>query len=1186
MSALIFLFSVAVIFSAVLAIEARDADSKLPRRPLGLIGWLTGGNWPAKVGGGLLVVGIGALLRFALINLDFPPSVKLATGVCAAGILGLAATLTRIGSARRAVSLALGGAAFGVAYLTAYSAFALFHYCDSPTGIGLLVLTAVGAGVYAITRGALSLALLAMVGAYLAPAFAIGNPGPATVYGYFAGASLLTLIMVAARGWRPLIHLSFLFSLGGGVFFAWTAKYYNPEHADVMLPALIVLTTLHVLMPIAERRGRGGVWIERLDLVYLLALPVVAGLSALLIAPSHVSLSNELLALSAVWFAVAAYLALMRRDGAVVHAVIGILLAGSAVAARFRDLPWELIALAFTVLALRLAARRSNSARLQSALAGLVPLAGFFHILSSLSSAPAGAVFVNELFLERLIGAGLLMFAGHVCRSIRQSLDTLLWSVGIGWAVIAVGAELLRWDLVSLAVVVHLAFLAAAAFLAVSKSTHRSIPDALVVVVLGVLFSAAWAAVHAPASVSWVSLVAAPLILSWLSIRRAGVEPQTRVGRTLAAMTAPVVAGLWALHAGALAGIHAPQFACCAVVLAALCLVVLGDLAASRCRDWRATAVHLYAYLFALPLAVATTIAIGRSPWAIALELLCLFGLLLLVAREQINAPLPRWVAPACALGAGLVIQTNLLRWFGPPGDLNIADLAHMRFTALVSFVWATLGAVMTLWGRKRVSRPLWIAGAALMVAAAAKFVLVDFGALGQLANILAVIAAGVVFLLVGWLAPMPPAVLPPPTRSDDERLSPNTSGPTHSGLKPTPSAAAALHVGQPRPNYSGGGTTPAAAASAAPSPADPVNEYWERNASRTPPAPSANWHYDRGDRIIWTVVILAIVVLPLGQCGRASHYFGRRNLGGQPIAATPSIATPVPRQAVAPVQTPAPSSAVQQPLPVNPTGHPSDDLAIGAPTTAVPQKAAECDRWAAALPADYVVYSAGAYQAPPLNPNSPAASPFGKFNVTVNAPGRNVVLLLGAYKSAAWDIRWGSTTRIIGVWISGYEPQFVAQLSANRPVLNTSFADRDQCPWFAVASGGAPDGSRAALQVMRHGVDATFPASGGQIDIGTAQTQMNEVQNNIAAISSAKVEIRSAVYASPRNGRAFDVTSQLNSQCSAAPGSCVVNCGNQLAGDPDFGQRKYCKILYQCADRTTQELRIEEGERATLRCQ
>ena len=159
MSALVFISSVAVIFGVVLGDRSTRIGAYPSRRPLGLIGWLTGGNWPAKVGGGLLVVGLGALLRFALLNLDFPPSVKLAAGACATAILAVTAAFMRIGSGRRAVSLALGGAAFGVAYLTAYSAFALFHYCGSPIGIALLALTAVAAGAYAIGRGALSLAL-------------------------------------------------------------------------------------------------------------------------------------------------------------------------------------------------------------------------------------------------------------------------------------------------------------------------------------------------------------------------------------------------------------------------------------------------------------------------------------------------------------------------------------------------------------------------------------------------------------------------------------------------------------------------------------------------------------------------------------------------------------------------------------------------------------------------------------------------------------------------------------------------------------------------------------------------------------------------------------------------------------------------------------------------------------------
>ena len=44
-----------------------------------------------------------------------------------------------------------------------------------------------------------------------------------------------------------------------------------------------------------------------------------------------------------------------------------------------------------------------------------------------------------------------------------------------------------------------------------------------------------------------------------------------------------------------------------------------------------------------------------------------------------------------------------------------------------------------------------------LLVMAALKLVLLDFGSLGQLGNILALIAAGLVFMAVAWFAPMPP---------------------------------------------------------------------------------------------------------------------------------------------------------------------------------------------------------------------------------------------------------------------------------------------------------------------------------------------------------------------------------------------------------------------------------------------
>lgn len=47
--------------------------------------------------------------------------------------------------------------------------------------------------------------------------------------------------------------------------------------------------------------------------------------------------------------------------------------------------------------------------------------------------------------------------------------------------------------------------------------------------------------------------------------------------------------------------------------------------------------------------------------------------------------------------------------------------------------------------------------GTSAPIAAAVKLVIVDFGSLGELGNIVALIAAGLVFLGVAWLAPFPP---------------------------------------------------------------------------------------------------------------------------------------------------------------------------------------------------------------------------------------------------------------------------------------------------------------------------------------------------------------------------------------------------------------------------------------------
>ena len=121
MVTLAFLACLAAIVGIVLAIEADGSLRLRSERSVGLLTWLTSGNWPAKVGGAFIIVGVGALLRYALINIQVDNEIKVGGGVVIALALGFASMFVPDGAAKRPVSLALGGAAFGVAYLTAYT---------------------------------------------------------------------------------------------------------------------------------------------------------------------------------------------------------------------------------------------------------------------------------------------------------------------------------------------------------------------------------------------------------------------------------------------------------------------------------------------------------------------------------------------------------------------------------------------------------------------------------------------------------------------------------------------------------------------------------------------------------------------------------------------------------------------------------------------------------------------------------------------------------------------------------------------------------------------------------------------------------------------------------------------------------------------------------------------------------
>jgi uncharacterized membrane protein len=767
MTALIFAIALVTIFVIVLIAEQSTGPSSsttTTQRSWGLLTWLSSGNWPAKLGAILLVIGFGALLRYALVHIELPPQVKLAGGIALAAALGLGSFLTGRDGRRPSISLALGGTTFGVAYLTAYSAYAYFDYVTHINALALLGMTSIAAALYAGSRHAISVAILAMLGAFLAPAFALGQPGPTVVLSYYLGASLLVLALVVWRGWRALMHMSFIFTLAGSTFFAWTHEYYQPEYFDLVSPWLLALLAIHLAMAIAEQRGGERRWLRRIDRAYLVAMPVTALTIALTLAPDRRSLAPLLGAYSLLWLIVAGARRALQRDGVAAHVLIGIVFAAFALAAQFEQLPWELLGLALVTSCLALSIRSQELEAFRGALAGAALLFGALHVLDSIFTTTSGLTpFLSGEFGERFLGGSLLIGCAYLCRRAGHSLTTTLSASGAIWLLIAVTIELVRFEWLDIVIALHLTSVVLAIGVMLLDRRMR-VADAYVMgLIVTLLLTALNFDLQGTSPIAWLGLIAAPLACLGLALRREGADSDPRLLRPIALTAVPASAAIWtatlvAAPFSSLAGLFTVRISACVFVGVALATLAIATRGSEVVRSGADALRKPLAFLLAALLLGSTCFDIERSAPAVILELLCLAGLVYLIpgnanARSNLHA-----TVPASIIGMVLIVQATLLRLFGPPGQLDITDLFAMRLPALISLIWAAFGAALTIWSVRIASRTAWLCGAVLLVATAVKVILVDFGSLGQLANIVAVIAAGGMFMLVGWLAPMPPA--------------------------------------------------------------------------------------------------------------------------------------------------------------------------------------------------------------------------------------------------------------------------------------------------------------------------------------------------------------------------------------------------------------------------------------------
>ena len=411
MTPTIFIGLILVIF-LVTYLTTAERKTTLRHRSNGLINWLTTGNWPAKVGAGLMIIGFGALLRYLMLNIILVPQIKLAAGIVCSFILGALSAWVGNQPNRKEIHLSLGGAALGVAYLTAYSAHTYFGYFDPIQSLCLFFLVAGAATAFALVSNAMSIAILSIFGAYLAPAFvytAHTSAEVSVIYGYYLIVSVLCLFMIYIRGWRPLIHLSFLFTLAGGLFFAWTRAFYLPQYHNVMELLLLGLIAVHLAMPILEHQTNQTKSANAFDTGYFFLLPIASLIILLSISPNAYEKGwQEAFILCGFWSLASLFQYKVYHRESLHYASIAFIFLTIAVLLLLPNQSWCFIGLIAASIAYLLA----PTLKTNSLLKNINVLLLLFFFACYVISMPASEVaypFFNRIFLQNLVIAFLLL---------------------------------------------------------------------------------------------------------------------------------------------------------------------------------------------------------------------------------------------------------------------------------------------------------------------------------------------------------------------------------------------------------------------------------------------------------------------------------------------------------------------------------------------------------------------------------------------------------------------------------------------------------------------------------------------------------------------------------------------------------------------------------------------------------
>ena len=754
--------------------------------------WITEGNVPARLGVIVLLFGVAFLLRYFAERFTVPIEARL--GGVALGGAALIALGARMTSTRAAWGLAVEGAGCGVLYLTTFAAFRLFGVLPSQVAIAALVAVAALSVWLAVRSDSQPLAGLAIAGGFLAPVLVGGGGSPLPLFAWFAVLNAAVVALAWRHSWRVLNLVGFVFTFVLAI--GWGARFYQPQYFTIVEPFLILFFIFYVAVAVLYAKQQPLEMGKPVDGLLVFGVPLIGfALQFALVRGARFGAAWSALAVALVYGVLYAALrrrgepglALLARAFGALAVVFVTVAVPNALDARWTSAWWAVEAACVYWIGCRQSQPLARGFALLLQLAAAVvflanrvdtsSLTPFANAAFAGSTMIAVAAFVTAWLAEheptltpreRVVAPCALAWAtawwllGGIHEIQRQHSASELPSLALAWCAATALASLLlqralRWPRLAWSAAPVLPVVVLATFAAWTRDrttlTHAG------PIVWPASFALHWAllriADRGDATLQalrreGVHAASALVLVGWLAWEVSEwtgrhTEPHTVWIACAAAWTG--IVALWLCVAPASAArwpvaSHQPAYTRIAGGVIAVCLVA-----------W-ITIVDVLSPGDASPLPYIPLV----NP--LDLTLLLALGVLAMWLRRAVTLP-ERDRRAVLAIAGFVALNGAVLRAGHHLGGIEWslrALLASRPLQAALTLTWTATALVLMLLATRRGLRAWWSAGAVLLAIVIAKLFLVDLATLSGLARVAAFLGVGVLLLVIGYVAPFPPA--------------------------------------------------------------------------------------------------------------------------------------------------------------------------------------------------------------------------------------------------------------------------------------------------------------------------------------------------------------------------------------------------------------------------------------------